>query len=165
MIAGIGRLAGFVLGLLLLSNSISAQTHRRKPDPCDDTSNMTQAQMNDCAVKQLITAESAMKTLLKRLGIAPRRPCAESVGGVPRRSDGCDIPSDDASSRGSVDPLCEVTSKRYLTEGRIRDLKTLTRTREGDVCSGYRLVAANATNSPNGCSRRNSGSGPSVGTR
>ena len=161
MIAGIGRLAGLILGLLLLSNSISAQTHRRKADPCDDPSDMTQAQRNDCAVKQLTAAESTMKALLKRLGIAPDDSAQKAWETYRDAQMDAVYPPNDALSRGSVDPICEVTSKRYLTEGRIRDLKALTRTREGEVCSGYRLVAANAT----GCSGRNKAIARSAGAR
>jgi hypothetical protein len=39
---------------------------------------------------------------------------------------------------GSVYPLCLAILKKTLTEGRIRDLKALVTSGEGDVCNGYR---------------------------
>jgi hypothetical protein len=41
----------------MFSSPMMAQTHRQKPHPCKDTSNMTQDEMNDCAVKELRKAE------------------------------------------------------------------------------------------------------------
>ena len=35
-------------------------------------------------------------------------------------------------------PMCLAILKQGLTEGRIRDLKALTTSEEGDVCYGYR---------------------------
>src|ERR1700687_5784299 len=53
------RFAGLTLGLLMFSSPMMPQTHRQKPDPCKDTSNMTQGATNECvAVKELHTAES-----------------------------------------------------------------------------------------------------------
>src|SRR6266550_8492053 len=47
-------------------------------------------------------------------------------------------PRGDVSSYGSVYPLCLAILKKALTEGRIRDLKALTTSGEGDACYGYR---------------------------
>jgi hypothetical protein len=53
----------------MFSSPMMAQTHRQKPEPCKDTSNMTQSEMNDCAVKELHKAELKLEGLLKQLGI------------------------------------------------------------------------------------------------
>ena len=65
------RFLGLTLGLLISSSFVAAQTHRQKPDACKDTSNMTQGQINECALKDLQKTELRMERLLKQLGIAP----------------------------------------------------------------------------------------------
>jgi hypothetical protein len=49
----------------MFSSPMLAQTHRQKPNPCKDTSNMTQGAMNDCVVKELHKAELKLEGLLK----------------------------------------------------------------------------------------------------
>jgi hypothetical protein len=49
----------------MFASPIMAQTHRQKPDPCKDTSNLTQAGLNECAVEELRKAELKLERLLK----------------------------------------------------------------------------------------------------
>ncbi|HEY6386620.1 MAG TPA: hypothetical protein VIX91_13155 [Candidatus Acidoferrum sp.] len=45
------RFLALTLGLLIFSGVVATQTHREKRDPCKDTSNMTQGQMNEYFAK------------------------------------------------------------------------------------------------------------------
>jgi uncharacterized protein YecT (DUF1311 family) len=114
------------------------QTHKQKPDPCKDTSHMTQAQLSDCALKNLHEAEFKLEKLLKRLGIAPNSPEQQAWEAYRDAQLAALYPSRDASNYGSVYPMCLAILKQSLTEGRIRDLKALTTSGEGRVCYGYR---------------------------
>ncbi len=130
-------IGGSILGLLMLSSPIIAQTHQQKPDPCKDTTNMTQGGMNECAAKELQKAELKLARLLNQLGI--RRDSAEQKAWEAYRDAqlAALYPQENISSYGSVYPMCLAILKKTLTEGRIRDLKALI-TSEGDVCYGYR---------------------------
>src|SRR6266705_655543 len=55
-------------------------------------------------------------------------------------------PREGTPGYGSVFPMCFAILKTDLTEGRIRDLKALTTSGEGDVCYGLRPVAARRNN-------------------
>ena len=68
------RITGLMLGLLISSCLAVAQTHKQKPDPCKDTSHMTQGEMNGCALKDLHETELKLERLLKQLGIASNSP-------------------------------------------------------------------------------------------
>jgi hypothetical protein len=59
------RFVELILGLVMFASAIMAQTHRQKPDPCKDTSNLTQAGLNECAVEELRKAELKLERLLK----------------------------------------------------------------------------------------------------
>ena len=122
----------------MLSSPIIAQTHQQKPDPCKDITNMTQGGMNECAVKELQKAELKLARLLNQLGI--RRDSAEQKAWEAYRDAqlAALYPQENTSSYGSVYPMCLAILKKTLTEGRIRDLKALTTSGEGDVCYGYR---------------------------
>lgn len=138
------RFLGLTLGLLISSSFVAAQMHRQKPDPCKDTSNMTQGQMNECALKDLQKTELRMERLLKQLGIAPESP-EQKAWEVYRDAQLAALyPRADISSYGSVYPMCLAILKKTLTEGRIRDLKALTTSGEGDVCYGYRASGGKA---------------------
>lgn len=132
------RSAELMLGLVLFSSPIMAQTHRRKPDPCRDTSNMTQGGLNECAVKGLHKAELKLERLLNQLGIRRDSPEQKTWEAYRDAQLAALYPQEDTSSYGSVYPMCLAILKTTLTEGRIRDLKALTRSGEGDVCYGYR---------------------------
>ncbi len=136
--ARFARFLGLTLGLLLCSSFVAAQKHRQGPDPCKDTSNMTQGQMNECALKDLKKAELRMERLLKQLGIAPDSPEQKAWAAYADAQLAALYPPADVSSYGSVYPMCLAILKKTLTEGRIRDLKALTTSGEGDVCYGYR---------------------------
>lgn len=132
------QITGLMLVLLTSSSLAIGQTHKQKPDPCKDTSHMTQEQMNDCAVKSLQEAELRLERLLKQLGIAANSPEQKAWEAYRDAQLTALYPPGDTSSYGSVYPICLAMLKRALTEGRIRDLKALTTSREGDVCYGYR---------------------------
>src|SRR5271169_3374295 len=113
-----------MLGLAMFSSPVMAQTHRQKPDPCKDTSNMTQGGINDCAVKELHKAELKLEKLLNQLGI--RKDSAEQKAWEAYRDAqlAAIYPQEDISSYGSVwsvYPMCLAILKKTLTEGRIRD--------------------------------------------
>jgi len=130
-------IGGSILGLLMFSSPMTAQTHRQKADPCKDTSNMTQGEMNDCAVRELHKAESKLERLLNQLGITKDSPEQKAWEAYRNAQLAAIYPQEDISSYGSVYPTCLSILKKTLTEGRIRDLKALV-TREGDVCNGYK---------------------------
>jgi len=131
-------LTGLMLGLLVSSCPAMGQTHKQKLDPCKDTSHMTQAQMNDYALKNLHEAEFKLERLLKQLGIAPNSPEQKAWEAYRDAQLAALYPPGDTSNYGSVYPMCLANLKQSLTEGRIRDLKALTTSREADVCYGYR---------------------------
>ena len=132
------RITGLMLGLLISSCLAVAQTHTQKPDPCKDTSHMTQGEMNGCALKDLHETELKLERLLKQLGIASNSPEQKAWEAYRDAQLAALYPPGDGSSYGSVYPLCLAILKKALTEGRIRDLKALTTSGEGDVCYGYR---------------------------
>ncbi len=135
---GFARPLGVTLGLLISSSFVAAQTHRQGIDPCKDTSNLTQRQMNECALKDLTKAELRMEKLLKQSGVAPDSPEQKAWAAYRHAQLAALYPSADVSSYGSVYPMCLAILKKTLTEGRIRDLKALIASGEGDVCNGYR---------------------------
>lgn len=132
------RITGLMLGLLISSCLAMAQTRKQKPDPCKDTSHMTQGEMNDCALKDLHETELEMERLLKQLGIAPNSPEQKAWEAYRDAQLAALYPPGNISSYGSVYPMCLAILKKTLTEGRIRDLRALTTSGEGDVCYGYR---------------------------
>lgn len=142
MNSNLWRFAELMLGLVVLSSPIMAQTHRQKPDPCRDTSNMTQGGMNECAVKELHKAELKLERLLNKLGIRRDSPEQKAWEAYRDAQLAALYPQEDTSSYGSVYPMCLAIFKKALTEGRIRDLKALTTSGEGDVCNGYRPDSA-----------------------
>jgi len=132
------RFVELMLGLVLFSSPIMAQTHRQKPDPCRDTSNMTQGGLNECAVRELHKAELKLERLLNQLGIRRDSPEQKAWEAYRDAQLAAIYPQEDTSSYGFVYPMCLAILKTTLTEGRIRDLKALTTSGEGDVCYGYR---------------------------
>ena len=132
------RFFGLAPALLICSSFVAAQAHRQKPDPCKDTSNMTQRQMNECAFMDLQKTELRMERLLKQLGIAAESPEQKAWEAYRDAQLAALYPPEGVSGYGSVYPMCLAILKRTLTEGRIRDLKALTTSGEGDVCYGYR---------------------------
>jgi uncharacterized protein YecT (DUF1311 family) len=102
---------------------------------------MTQGEMNDCAVKELYKAELRLERLLNQSGISKDSPEQKAWEAYRDAQLAAIYPQDDISSYGSVYPMCLAILKKTLTEGRIRDLKALTTSGEGDVCYGYRPPA------------------------
>jgi uncharacterized protein YecT (DUF1311 family) len=119
-----------------------AQAHRQKPDPCKDTSNITQGEMNECAAKELHKAELKLERLLNQLGIRRDSPEQKAWEAYRDAQLAALYPQEDISSYGSVYPMCLAILKKALTEGRIRDLRALIASGEGDVCNGYRAPGA-----------------------
>ncbi len=136
------RLVELLLGLVMFSSPMMAQTHRQKADPCKDTSNMTQGGMNDCAVKELHKAELKVERLLNQLGIRRDSPEQKAWEAYRDAQLAALYPQEDISSYGSVYPMCLAILKKTLTEGRIRDLRALITSGEGDVCHCYRAPGA-----------------------
>ena len=138
-------LRGFVwlvFGFLLSSISLVAQNHHKNLDPCKNNPNLTQADMNDCARKDLSRTESRLEKVLKDLGISkdsPEQKAWEAYRDAQLAALYPELPAEKISAEyGSVFPMCYAALRTKLTEGRIRDLKALTSPGEGDVCSGYR---------------------------
>ena len=138
MKTGLLRLFGLTMSLLVFTIPMLAQAHRQKPYSCMDSSNMSQLDMNGCAAKELHDSELKLERLLKHLGIANTSPEQKAWEAYRDAQLGAICPQQDTSSYGSVYPMCFAILKRTLTESRIRDLKDLITSGEGDVCRGYR---------------------------
>jgi hypothetical protein len=106
---------------------------------------MTQAQMDECASKELARTEAGMDALLRRLGISPSSPEQKAWEAYRDAQMNALYPAEEAASGGSIDPLCIAIARRILIESRIRDLKAFTISREGETCGGYRANAASTT--------------------
>ena len=115
-----------LVAALLLSASTFAQTPTPKSDPCKDPSHLTQAQMNNCAAKDLRRSELHLEKLMKNLGIAKDSPEQKAWESYRDAQLAALYPGQDISTIGSVYPLCLAILKKKLTDGRIRDLKALT---------------------------------------
>jgi uncharacterized protein YecT (DUF1311 family) len=126
--------------LLILATPITAQSPHPQAGTCKDRAT-TQLQLDDCANKELHTSEVRMESLLKRLGLKPDSPEQRAWESYRDAQLAAIYPPQDIASFGSVYPMCLAILKRSLTEGRIRDLKALTSSQEGDACYGYRLAA------------------------
>jgi uncharacterized protein YecT (DUF1311 family) len=121
---------------------VFAQGHHKSSDPCKNNANLTQADMNECAGKDLRRTEARLDEILKRLGISKESPeqkaweayrDAQLAALYPELA-----PEKIITEYGSAYPMCYAALKTKLTEGRIRDLKVLTSPGESDVCNGYR---------------------------
>jgi uncharacterized protein YecT (DUF1311 family) len=125
--------------LLILARPIAAQPPHPQAGTCNDKST-TQLQLNDCANKELRASESRMESLLKRLGVKPNSPEQKAWESYRDAQLAAIYPPQESASFGSVYPMCLAILKRSLTEGRIRDLKALISSQEGDACYGYPLA-------------------------
>jgi uncharacterized protein YecT (DUF1311 family) len=138
------RFTWLVFGFLLSSIPLVAQNHHKNLDPCKNNPNLTQADMNDCAGKDLSRAESQLEKVLKDLGISkdsPEQKAWEAYRDAQLAALYPELPAEKIIAEyGSVYPMCYAALKTKLTEGRVRDLKALTSPGEGDVCSGYRAA-------------------------
>jgi uncharacterized protein YecT (DUF1311 family) len=136
------RFAWLSVCLLVFSIPLVAQSHHKNPDPCKNNPSMTQADMNKCAGSDLRRAESKLEKILKDLGISKDSPEQKAWEAYRDAQLAALYPEQDPqkimSEYGSVYSMCYTGLKTKLTEGRIRDLKALTSSGEGDVCSGYR---------------------------
>jgi uncharacterized protein YecT (DUF1311 family) len=113
------QITGLMLGLLVSSCPAMGQTHKQKLDPCNDTSHMTQAQMNDCALKKLHEMEFKLERLLKQLRIGPNSLEQRAWEAYRDAQLAALYPPGDTSNYGSVYPMCLAILKQSLTEGRI----------------------------------------------
>ena len=135
------RIVGIALPLFLAA-SLTAQTPSSapaEPDTCSQTAT-TQTDLSQCAGKQLQQSEARLAALLKRLGIdsnSPEEKAWEAYRDAQLKAIYPPV-SNERGEYGSVYPMCWATTKKKLTESRIRDLKALT-TSEGDGCRGYRV--------------------------
>lgn len=139
------RLAFFTLfslhGVLSLPQVSNAQ-QRKKPKSCWDTA-LTQVAMNECAGRELRATEARLTALLKNLRIGPEDP-AQKAWEVYRDAQLEAIypnSKENIAEYGSVYPMCFALLKAKLAEGRIRDLKALTTSGEGDVCFGLNRMS------------------------
>jgi uncharacterized protein YecT (DUF1311 family) len=136
------RSVWLTLGLLMSSIPVLAQKRSTNSDPCKNNPNMTQAEMKECAGKDLRNAEAKLEKILNDLGVSKDSPEQKAWEAYRDAQLAVLYPSPDISNYGSVYPLCYATLKTRLTEGRIRDLKALTIPGEGDACKGYRSANA-----------------------
>jgi uncharacterized protein YecT (DUF1311 family) len=131
--------------ITLLSPLIGTAQQRKKPKSCWDTA-MTQLAMNECAGSELKAAQTKMAALLKKLGVPPDNPAQKAWEAYRDAQLEAIYPQEGTPGYGSVFPMCFAKLKTDLTEGRIRDLKALTTSGEGDVCYGLRPVATGRSN-------------------
>ena len=118
---------------------VNLKARGQEVQSCSQTAN-TQADLSECAGKELHQAEARLAALLKRLGIdanSPEQKAWEAYRDGQLKAIYPPV-SDEQAEYGSVYPMCLATLKKKLTESRIRDLKMLT-TSEGDACHGYRV--------------------------
>jgi uncharacterized protein YecT (DUF1311 family) len=136
------RFVWLTVGLLMSSIPVVAQNHHKTPDPCKNNPNMTQADMNTCAGRDLRRAEWKLEKILKDLGISKDSPEQKAWEAYRDAQLAALYPEQDPqkimSEYGSVYSMCYAALKTKLTEGRIKDLIALTSPGEGDVCAGYR---------------------------
>ncbi len=128
-----------------LAPQICIAQQRKKPKSCWDTA-MTQLAMNECAGSELKAAQTRMAALLKKLSVTPDDPAQKAWEAYRDAQLEAIYPREGTPGYGSVFPMCFAILKTDLTEGRIRDLKALTTSGEGDVCYGLRPVAARRNN-------------------
>jgi uncharacterized protein YecT (DUF1311 family) len=108
-----------------------------KAQSCSQTAN-TQADLGECAGKELKQAETRLAALLNELGVdsnSPEEKAWEAYRDAQLKAVSPPV-SDEQAEYGSVHPMCWATPKRKLTQGRIHDLQMLT-TSEGDTCHRY----------------------------
>jgi uncharacterized protein YecT (DUF1311 family) len=135
------RALPLVSSVLLLAPLICTAQQSKKPKSCWDTA-MTQLAMNECAGSELKAAETKMAALLKKLGVLPDNPAQKAWEAYRDAQLEAIYPQEGTPGYGSVFPMCFAKLKTDLTEGRIRDLKALTTSGEGDVCYGLGPMAA-----------------------
>lgn len=109
-----------------LAPQICIAQQRKKPKSCWDTA-MTQLAMNECAGSELKAAQTRMAALLKKLSVTPDDPAQKAWEAYRDAQLEAIYPREGTPGYGSVFPMCFAILKTDLTEGRIRDLKALTR--------------------------------------
>ena len=128
----------------IIPHTCTAQ-QKKKTQSCWDTA-ISQTAMNECAGSELKAAETKMAAMLKKLGIRSDD-AAQRAWETYRDAQLESIyPKEHIGEFGSVTPMCLALLKKILTEGRIRDLKALTTSGEGDVCNGLSAVAVSQSN-------------------
>jgi uncharacterized protein YecT (DUF1311 family) len=138
------RIVWLTVALLVSCIPVVAQSPHQNPDPCKNNPNLSQADMNECAGKDLHRAEARLEKVLKDLAISkdsPEQKAWESYRDAQLAALYPDLPVEKIIAEyGSVYPMCYATLKTKLIEGRIRDLQALTSPGEGDACAGYRAA-------------------------
>ncbi len=139
----------FVLSLAtLFLMQICAAQQKKKPKSCWDTA-LTQLAMNKCAEEDFRAVETRLKALLKKLGIGADDQAQKAWESYRDAQLEAIYPRENIGDYGSVYPMCFAILETKLVEGRIRDLKALTTSGEGDVC--YSLKPASQKR---GCEHR-----------
>lgn len=131
------QFASLTVAIIILASPIAAQTHRQMADLCKPASAITQLQMNERAAKDLHQTELKLERLLKELGIGRDSPEQKAWEAYRDAQLAAIYPQENIPDYGSAYPMCLAVLKKRLTEGRIRELKALTISGEGDVCYGY----------------------------
>lgn len=130
-------------------SQVSEAQQRKKPKSCWDTA-LTQREINECAGKELRATEARLTALLKNLGIGPEDPAQKAWEAYRDAQIEAIYPDPEKNivEYGSVYPMCFSLLKAKLAEGRIRDLKVLTTSGEGDVCHGLKPVSQRQDGKP-----------------
>lgn len=129
----------FFLALLVFPQICKPQ-EKKKPKSCWDTA-LTQLAMNECAGKELSTAQTRLDALLKKLGVGPDDPAQKAWENYRDTRLEAIYPRDNVRDFGSVYAMCFAQLRTRLVKGRIRDLNALTTSGEGDACLGLKSVA------------------------
>lgn len=128
----------------LIFLQICTAQQKKKPKSCWDTA-LTQLAMNECAEKGLRAVETRLNALLKKLGIGADDQAQKAWESYRDAQLEAIYPREHIGDYGSVYPMCLAKLKATLVEGRIRDLKALTTSGEGEVCYGLKSVAQRRT--------------------
>jgi hypothetical protein len=85
-----------------------------------------------------------MDSMLRKLGIDSQNPAQKAWEAYRDTQLEAIYPAPaNRASEGSVLPMCRAILESSLIDGRVRDLKHLTKNGEGDVCSGLKPAARN----------------------
>jgi uncharacterized protein YecT (DUF1311 family) len=107
---------------------------------CWDTAT-TPLTMNECTGKELRASEQRLASLLVKLHVSPEDAAQKAWEAYRDAQIEPIYPKESSQDNGSVFPLRLAKLKKTLTDGRIAELKNLTRSGEGDVCGGLKSAA------------------------
>jgi uncharacterized protein YecT (DUF1311 family) len=136
----------FSIATLVLPQICTAQ-QKKKVKSCWETA-LTQSAMNECAGQDLRAVETRLNNLLKKLGIGADDQAQKAWESYRDAQLEAIYPRENIGDYGSVYPMCLAKLRARLVEGRIRDLKALTWSGEGEVCSGLKAVAQGRADIP-----------------